>query len=35
LIDGIQLADLMHRFGIGVQVENVYEIKGIDEDYFV
>jgi restriction system protein len=35
LIDGIHLSDLMYRFGIGVQVENTYEVKDIDEDYFI
>lgn len=35
LIDGIQLSDLMYRFHIGVQIENVYEVKGVDEDYFI
>jgi len=35
LIDGSQLADLMYRHGVGVQVSNTYEIKSLDEDYFV
>lgn len=34
LIDGMKLADLMYRFGVGVQVANTYEVKEIDEDYF-
>lgn len=34
LIDGFQLADLMYRYGVGVQVRNVYEIKELDEDFF-
>lgn len=34
LIDGMKLADLMYRFGVGVQVANTYEAKEIDEDYF-
>ena len=35
LIDGAQLVDLLYKFGIGVQVKNTYEIKSIDEDYFI
>ncbi len=35
LISGIQLADLMYRFGIGVQIQSTYEIKQLDEDFFV
>lgn len=35
LIDGAKLADLLYRFGVGVQVASIYEIKEIDEDYFV
>jgi restriction system protein len=35
LIDGIQLSDLMYSYGIGVQIENTYVVKGVDEDYFV
>ncbi|HQO10335.1 MAG TPA: restriction endonuclease [Clostridiales bacterium] len=34
LIDGIKLVDLMHEYGVGVQVSNVYEVKEIDEDFF-
>lgn len=35
LIDGGRLAELMYKYGIGVQVKNTYEVKSIDEDYFV
>jgi restriction system protein len=35
LIDGNQLTDLMYQFGIGVQVKNTYEIKELDEDFFI
>lgn len=35
LIDGQQLADLMYKHGIGVQISNTYDIKSLDEDYFV
>jgi len=34
LIDGHKLVDLMHRYGVGVQVRNVYEVKEVDEDFF-
>ncbi|WP_312202368.1 restriction endonuclease [Anaerospora hongkongensis] len=35
LIDGIQLAQLMIDYGVGVATEIAYEIKRIDSDYFV
>jgi len=35
LIDGKKLVELMHDFGVGVQVRSTYEIKEIDEDFFV
>ncbi len=35
LIDGIQLAQLMIDYGVGVATETTYEIKRIDSDYFV
>ncbi len=35
LIDGIQLAQLMIDYGVGVATEITYEIKRIDSDYFV
>ena len=35
LIDGSQLVSLMYKFSIGVQINNTYSIKGIDEDYFI
>ena len=34
LIDGKDLTRLMIKFGVGVTVEKVYEIKTIDSDYF-
>ena len=34
LIDGMQLADYMIQYGVGVSVEARYEIKRIDSDYF-
>jgi len=34
LIDGQKLVDLMHEYGVGVQVSNTYEVKEIDEDFF-
>lgn len=35
LIDGKKLADLMIENNVGVAVENKYEIKRIDSDYFI
>ncbi|SKC68703.1 restriction system protein [Maledivibacter halophilus] len=35
LINGKQLAQFMIDFNIGVSIENTYEIKKIDTDYFV
>ena len=35
LIDGPELATLMLRHRVGVRVKDVYEVKKIDEDYFV
>ncbi|MCD2195076.1 restriction endonuclease [Actinomycetospora endophytica] len=34
LIDGARLANLMIRYGVGVQVENTYTVVGVDEDFF-
>ncbi|WP_421695188.1 restriction endonuclease [Aestuariivirga sp.] len=34
LIDGQRLAELMLRFGIGVKVQHVFEIKALDRAYF-
>jgi restriction system protein len=34
LIDGNKLVDLMYKYGVGVQIKNIYEIKQIDEDFF-
>jgi len=34
LIDGNKIVDLMHQYNIGVQVQNIYEVKEIDEDFF-
>jgi restriction system protein len=34
LIDGFRLADLMFKFGVGVQTTNIYEMKEVDEDFF-
>lgn len=34
LLDGNKLVDLMHQYGVGVQVRNVYEVKEVDEDFF-
>lgn len=35
LIDGIKLVDLMHEYNVGVQVKAIYEVKHVDEDFFV
>lgn len=34
LIDGERLASLMIDYNLGVSVQNIYEIKKIDSDYF-
>lgn len=34
LIDGIKLVDLMHQYNVGIQIQNTYEVKEIDEDFF-
>jgi restriction system protein len=34
LIDGIQLAELLIEYNVGVSNQQVYEIKKIDNDYF-
>lgn len=34
LIDGIKLVDLMHKYNVGVQTKNYYEVKAIDNDFF-
>lgn len=35
LIDGIKLVDLMHEYNVGVQIKQVYEVKHLDEDFFI
>ena len=35
LIDGLKLVDLMYKYNIGLQRKDVYEVKEIDEDFFV
>jgi restriction system protein len=34
LVDGSKLVDLMHKFNVGVQTKNYYEVKFIDNDFF-
>jgi restriction system protein len=34
LIDGVQLAELMFEYGVGVQTESTYAVKRIDSDFF-
>lgn len=33
-IDGSALADLMYKYGVGVQIRNTYDVKEVDEDFF-
>lgn len=35
LIDGMQLAEYMIEFNVGVSTETIYEVKKIDTDYFI
>lgn len=35
LLDGKKLVDLMHEFNVGVQVKATYEVKHLDEDFFL
>ena len=35
LLDGNKLVDLMHEFNVGIQIKSVYEVKQLDEDFFV
>ena len=35
LVDGPELANLMIRHCVGVRAKRAYEVKKIDEDYFV
>lgn len=35
LIDGNKLVDLMHEYNVGVQIKATYEVKHLDEDFFV
>jgi restriction system protein len=35
LIDGRRLADLMIEYGVGVSRFRSYDLKRVDEDYFV
>jgi restriction system protein len=35
LIDGNDLAELMIRHNVGVRIKDVYDLKKLDEDYFV
>lgn len=34
LLDGSKLVDLMHKYNVGVQTKNVYEVKAVDNDFF-
>lgn len=35
LIDGHKLVDLMHDYNVGVQIKQVFEVKQLDEDFFI
>ncbi|MCE3268555.1 MAG: restriction endonuclease [Burkholderiales bacterium] len=35
LIDGMKLAELMIKYNVGVYIKNFYELKQVDEDYFI
>lgn len=35
LIDGLQLAEMMIKYNLGVTVKNTYQVKNIDTDYFI
>lgn len=35
LIDGNKLVDLMHEFNVGVQIKQTYDVKQLDEDFFM
>lgn len=35
LIDGNNLVSLMHDYNVGVQVKAIYEVKHLDEDFFI
>jgi restriction system protein len=35
LIDGHKLVDLMHEFNVGVQIKSTYQVKQLDEDFFM
>lgn len=35
LIDGNKLVDLMHEFNVGVQIKQTYDVKHLDEDFFM
>ncbi|MGQ3683733.1 MAG: restriction endonuclease [Candidatus Loosdrechtia sp.] len=34
LIDGRKLVDLLYQYGVGVQVQNTYDVKAVDDNFF-
>jgi restriction system protein len=34
LINGKRLVDLLYQYGVGVQVQNTYEVKAVDDNFF-
>lgn len=35
LIDGFKLVNLMYEFNVGIQIKSTFEIKHLDEDFFI
>ena len=34
LIDGKKLVELLYQYGVGVQVQDIYEVKVVDDNFF-
>lgn len=34
LVDGKRLVDLLYQYSVGVQVQNTYEVKAVDDNFF-
>ena len=34
LIDGNKLVDLLYQYSVGVQVQDTYEVKVVDDNFF-
>jgi restriction system protein len=35
LINGSKLVDLMFEYNVGVQIKSIFEVKHLDEDFFI